>query len=360
MRPVQSSGSRRPWAAALRSAFRRCHRHRGRARGRRASGAGPVVRSGRSRRRRPWPNQRTPVAGPRLSFADDGDHPALRRPEHDRAAASTSSSSGPAPHSAGRSTTPRTASCTRCDLDVARREHDAFVERPRAPRADGPRPRRGDSTTRTSSTPSIRCSSPIAAPSRCVRASRTGQGEPAVLEAWTTTAGHPDRRPDRGAGHDRGRRHVLAPARPVLHRPDAAHERAAVSRQLADLVGGDVRVFDVPYWKGPAELIHLMSVISPVADDLAVVYLPLLPVGLWELLGRPGDPAGRGARRGVPDPRLQRAGGPARSRDHGRGQPGDGRRALAAAGCEVHTYAGDPDRRQRLGRPDLHDPTDPA
>src|SRR5436853_11353 len=54
--------------------------------------------------------------------------------------------------------------------------------------------------------------------------------------------------------------------------------------QLAGLVGGDVRVFDVPYWRGPAELIHLMSVISPVADDLAVVYMPLLPVGLWELL----------------------------------------------------------------------------
>ena len=45
-----------------------------------------------------------------------------------------------------------------------------------------------------------------------------------------------------------------------------------------------MRIFDVPYWKGPAELIHLMRVISPVADDLAVVYLPLLPVGLWELL----------------------------------------------------------------------------
>ena len=27
-----------------------------------------------------------------------------------------------------------------------------------------------------------------------------------------------------------------------------------------------------------------MSVISPIADDLAVVYLPLLPVGLWQLL----------------------------------------------------------------------------
>ena len=55
-------------------------------------------------------------------------------------------------------------------------------------------------------------------------------------------------------------------------------------RQLATIVGGDVRIFDVPYWRGPAELIHLLSVVSPVADDLAVVYLPLLPVGLWELL----------------------------------------------------------------------------
>ena len=36
---------------------------------------------------------------------------------------------------------------------------------------------------------------------------------------------HPDARTDRGARHDRGRRHVLAPARPVLHRPDAADER---------------------------------------------------------------------------------------------------------------------------------------
>ncbi len=58
----------------------------------------------------------------------------------------------------------------------------------------------------------------------------------------------------------------------------------AGARQLAAIVGGDVRVFDVPYWKGPAELVHLLSVISPVADDLAVVFLPLLPAGLYELL----------------------------------------------------------------------------
>jgi N-dimethylarginine dimethylaminohydrolase len=58
----------------------------------------------------------------------------------------------------------------------------------------------------------------------------------------------------------------------------------AGARQLARLVGGDVRIVDVPYWKGPAELVHLMSVISPVSDELAVVFLPLLPAGLWEWL----------------------------------------------------------------------------
>ena len=56
-------------------------------------------------------------------------------------------------------------------------------------------------------------------------------------------------------------------------------------RQLTALLDGEVRVFDVPYWNGPAELVHLLSVISPVADDLAVVHPRLLPVGLWELLG---------------------------------------------------------------------------
>jgi dimethylargininase len=58
--------------------------------------------------------------------------------------------------------------------------------------------------------------------------------------------------------------------------------------QLAAIWAGDVRSFDVPYGDGPEKLIHLLSVISPVADDLAVVYLPLLPVGLWELLKERG------------------------------------------------------------------------
>jgi N-dimethylarginine dimethylaminohydrolase len=46
----------------------------------------------------------------------------------------------------------------------------------------------------------------------------------------------------------------------------------------------EVHVFDVPYDAGPAECLHLLSVISPVRDDLAVVELERLPAGLYELL----------------------------------------------------------------------------
>ena len=70
-------------------------------------------------------------------------------------------------------------------------------------------------------------------------------------------------------------------------------------------------MFDVPYWKGPAELVHLLSVISPVADDVAVVFLPLLPAGLYALLADLGVRLVEVPEDGVPDARLQRARGPA-------------------------------------------------
>ena len=59
--------------------------------------------------------------------------------------------------------------------------------------------------------------------------------------------------------------------------------RAGAS-QLADLAGGQAHVFDLPYHTGPGELLHLLSVISPVAERMAVVFLPALPVALFELL----------------------------------------------------------------------------
>ena len=50
------------------------------------------------------------------------------------------------------------------------------------------------------------------------------------------------------------------------------------------LHGVEVLVFDLPHWHGRSEVMHLMSLISPLAPDLAVVYAPLLPTRLAQLL----------------------------------------------------------------------------
>jgi len=44
----------------------------------------------------------------------------------------------------------------------------------------------------------------------------------------------------------------------------------------------------LPYYRGPSACLHLMSLISIVDDDLAVVYPPLLPVSFWQSLKAEG------------------------------------------------------------------------
>ncbi len=39
-----------------------------------------------------------------------------------------------------------------------------------------------------------------------------------------------------------------------------------------------------PHWRGPGDVFHLMSIVSPVDRDLAVVYSPLMPVPFRERL----------------------------------------------------------------------------
>jgi N-dimethylarginine dimethylaminohydrolase len=53
--------------------------------------------------------------------------------------------------------------------------------------------------------------------------------------------------------------------------------------QLQKIVSGRVEVFDMPYDAGEAECLHLMSVISPIDEDLVVVELERLPSGLYRL-----------------------------------------------------------------------------
>ena len=53
---------------------------------------------------------------------------------------------------------------------------------------------------------------------------------------------------------------------------------------LAEATGLDVVAFDLPHWHGESEVMHLLSLLSPLADDLVAAYTRLLPVRLAQLL----------------------------------------------------------------------------
>jgi len=55
-------------------------------------------------------------------------------------------------------------------------------------------------------------------------------------------------------------------------------------RKLLTPSGVTVISVDLPYWTGPADCLHLMSFISMLDDDLAVIYPRMMPVALYELL----------------------------------------------------------------------------
>ena len=58
-------------------------------------------------------------------------------------------------------------------------------------------------------------------------------------------------------------------------------------QQVANMLSPhDIEVFgyDLPLWHGEDACLHLMSVISPLADDLALVYSPLLPAAFYQML----------------------------------------------------------------------------
>ena len=112
-------------------------------------------------------------------------------------------------------------------------------------------------------------------------------------------------------------------------------------RQLRLLLGGAVDVVEValPHWRGAGDVMHLMSLISPVDDDLAVVYSPLMPVPFREWLLARGyrlvevpdgefDSMGTNVLALAPRRCLMLAGNPRT------------RAALEAAGAEVVEYEG--------------------
>lgn len=221
------------------------------------------------------------------------------------------------------------------DLEVARREHDAFTEL-----VAGLGPTVHVLEEETSSPDLVYVFDPLlvgdagAIPLRSGKPNR--RGEEAVIERWTAAHGIPTIGRIAAPGTvDGGDTFWLRPD--LFCIGHTLRTNAVGAGQLAGIVGGDVRIFDLPYAGGPAELLHLLSVISPVAADIAVVHLPLLPVALWELLGDLGirlidvpveefPTLGCNVLAVRPGVVIMAAGNP---RTEG---------ALRAAGCEVHTY----------------------
>jgi len=221
------------------------------------------------------------------------------------------------------------------DLDMARREHDAFT---------GLLATLGVRVhvleTELASPDLVYTYDPLLVSDRGAIPLRPGKpnrrSEPAALEAWTLATGIPTLgRVEAPGTIEGGDTFWLRPDLFCIGR--TLRTNSGGVRQLASIVGGDVRVFDVPYWRGPAELIHLLSVISPLADDLAVVFEPLLPVGLWELLRDLGVRTIP-----VPEEEFPTLGCNVLAVRPGvviaaQGNPLTAA-AMAAAGCEVHTY----------------------
>jgi N-dimethylarginine dimethylaminohydrolase len=63
---------------------------------------------------------------------------------------------------------------------------------------------------------------------------------------------------------------------------------AGIARLCALLPEVDVVAHDLPHWHGRGEVMHLLSLLSPLAPDLVVAYPPLLPVRLAQLLEERG------------------------------------------------------------------------
>jgi len=59
-------------------------------------------------------------------------------------------------------------------------------------------------------------------------------------------------------------------------------------KALLEPKGVEIIVVELPHYKGSSDVFHLMSILSPVDKDLAVVYSPLMPIKFRELLMKRG------------------------------------------------------------------------
>ena len=121
----------------------------------------------------------------------------------------------------------------------------------------------------------------------------------------------------------------------------------ALTEALPDV---DVVVFDLPHLRGPAEVLHLMSLLSLLDVDLAVAYPPLMPVRLVELLAQRGIELVE-----VPDDEFETMGPNVLALAPRVALALDGntetRRRMERAGVDVRVYSGDEISRKGDGGP---------
>ena len=55
-------------------------------------------------------------------------------------------------------------------------------------------------------------------------------------------------------------------------------------RKILSTISIEVISVDLPHWNGPVDVLHLMSLISPLNENLFLIYKKLLPIGLLKLL----------------------------------------------------------------------------
>jgi len=114
--------------------------------------------------------------------------------------------------------------------------------------------------------------------------------------------------------------------------------------------GVDVVVFDLPHWNGAGEVMHLMSFISPLDRDLALVYPRIAPTRLMWLLAERGIAVVE-----VPDEEFESMGANVLALGPRRALALEGndetRRRLERAGVDVVTYRGDEISRKGDGGP---------
>ena len=125
---------------------------------------------------------------------------------------------------------------------------------------------------------------------------------------------------------------------------------AAIGALRDAFAGVEVLAFDLPHWNGAGEVMHLMSFISPLDADLALVYPRLAPVRLMRLLAERGISVLE-----VPDEEFESQGSNVLALGPRRALALDGnpetRRRMERAGVDVVIYRGDEISRKGDGGP---------